>query len=612
SSVSSEDQLFRVRQPASNHNGGALQFGNDGYLYMSLGDGGSGNDPWCSGLNLGTPLGKLLRFDVHSSASGYTIPSDNPYAEGVAGPNPLCNDHQVALTVDEPDLSRTAPCPEIYAYGLRNPFRMSVDRATGWLWIGDVGQGAVEEITAVDPSASSPNYNLGWPAREGDIAKPGGLPMACDELVMERGALNTDYTEPRFVHKHNGPTGLSSRSSVVAGFVYRGDALGAAYSGRFIYGDFGSGEVWALQEPYTAGTVDVDGLETNINTRNIGFAQDAAGELIILTLGGPELLGLATPGTGGFPQRLTDHPCFDSNDPTQVVSGVIPYEPSAQLWSDGATKRRFLAVPDGETIDRAANCGTLSPAECEAQGDFEFPIGSVLIKEFALGDTTVETRVFMRHADGDWGSYSYAWNDEQTDAVLQNDAVTRTVAGQSWAYPGVASCSRCHTGAAGITLGLETRQLAGEIAYPTGRTSPQLETLDHIGLLSPALGAVPVTGYPTPGAGVDVENEARAYLHANCSMCHRPMGGTNSDMVLTYDTALEDMGICDVDPVTRSWPELTDPKLLAPGAPARSVLSVRMESENPGERMPPLASEIADPVGTAAVNAWIQSLSSCP
>ncbi len=612
-SLSAEEQLFRVRQPEGNHNGGALLFGNDGYLYMTLGDGGSGNDPWCSGLNLGTPLGKLLRFDVHSVATGYAVPPTNPYTGDGDGPYSSCNEHQVALTAGQPDLSRTDPCPEIYAYGLRNPFRMSVDRETGWLWIGDVGQGAQEEVSAVDPSQSAPNYNLGWPVREGDAAKPGGVPAACDVLADARGPLDTDYTEPRFVHKHNGPTGLSSRSSVVAGYVYRGIALGVGYVGRFIYGDFGSGEIWAMEDPYAPGTRDVDGLESNINLRHIGFAEDAERELIILSLSGPQRLVPADPGgLGDFPQRLSQHPCFESTDPRQVVSGVIPYEPASQLWSDGASKRRFLAVPDGETIDRAANCGTLSPSDCEAQGDWELPIGSVLIKEFAIGDVAVETRVFMRHADGGWGSYSYAWNDEQTDATLLEAAVTRTVAGVAWAYPGVASCGRCHTDAAGITLGLETRQLAGAIVYPGDRRAPQLDTLDAIGLLSPALGDTPVQGYISPGSGVDVSAEARAYLHANCSICHRPGGGTNANLVLTYDTPLAEMGICNVDPESGEWPALTDPKLLVPGDPSRSVLSVRMRSTVADERMPPLATEEVDPVGTTSVDAWIQSLSACP
>ena len=178
-----EFNLLRILQPRTNHNGGALNFGLDGLLFVSTGDGGSGNDPWCNGQNLTSPLGKLLRIDVHTlNADGYVIPPGNPYATRPSAPFDAfakCNDHS-GLGNPMPgypdsghlDISRSDPCPEIYAVGLRNPFRFSVDREKGWLWIGDVGQDAVEEISAFDPSIAStgfgtPYFNFGWPLREG-------------------------------------------------------------------------------------------------------------------------------------------------------------------------------------------------------------------------------------------------------------------------------------------------------------------------------------------------------------------------------------------------------------------------------------------------------------
>lgn len=616
-SVSDEEILFRVLQPANNHNAGALLFGNDGLLYMTLGDGGGGNDPWCSGLNLGTPLGKLLRFDVHSVAEGYAIPADNPFRGDSDGEYAKCNDHQVRLESGSPDLSRDDPCPEIYAYGLRNPFRMTVDRQTGWLWLGDVGQGQVEEMTGIDPAVAAPNYNLGWPLREGDIAKPGGVPEACDALddADGRDPLNTDFTEPRFVHKHSGPTGNAGRQSVVAGFVYRGESLGTAYYGSLLFGDYGTGELWFGEDPYGPGTQDVDGLALSLNTRQIGFAEDEDQELILLTFSdGPQRLVRNDSGVVSFPQRLSEIGCFASDNPRDVVSGVIPYQPNAQLWSDGAEKRRFLAIPDGTTIDRLGNCDDLPDAECEQRGEWDLPIGSVLIKEFALGDTAVETRLFMRHEDGGWGSYSYAWNDEQTDASLLAAAVTRTVNGEQWTYPGTASCNQCHTSAAGVTLGLETRQLNGTLRYVDGDApANQLDTLDHIGMLSPTLdaSATELSTFAVPGSGVSAEEEARAYLHANCSMCHREGGGNSSGMVLRYDATFTEMNVCDELPVTRSWPDLDDPRLLAPGQPERSLLSHRMRSLIASERMPPLASSVVDEIGTEVIEEWIGSVESC-
>ncbi|MEL6195961.1 MAG: PQQ-dependent sugar dehydrogenase [Myxococcota bacterium] len=614
-SVSDEEVLFRVLQPENNHNAGALLFGNDGLLYMTLGDGGGGNDPWCSGLNLGTPLGKLLRFDVHSVANGYAIPADNPFRGDEDGAYARCSDHQVDPESGSPDLSRDDPCPEIYAYGLRNPFRMTVDRQTGWLWLGDVGQGQVEEMTGIDPAVVAPNYNLGWPLREGDIAKPGAVPEACEALVDARGALNTDFTEPRFVHKHSGPTGNAGRQSVVAGFVYRGEALGTAYYGSLLFGDYGTGELWFGEDPYRPGTQDVDGLALSLNTRQIGFAEDEDQELIVLTFSdGPQRLVSNESGVVSFPQRLSEIGCFDPDNPRDVVSGVIPYQPNAQLWSDGAEKRRFLAIPDGTTIDRLGNCDDLPGSDCEQRGEWDLPIGSVLIKEFAIGDTAVETRLFMRHEDGGWGSYSYAWNDEQTDASLLTAAVTRTVNGEQWTYPGTASCNQCHTAASGVTLGLETRQLNGALRYVEGEApANQLDTLDHIGMLSPALDtrASQLPAFATPGSGVSVEEEARAYLHTNCSMCHRERGGNSSNMVLRYDATLAEMNVCDEEPLTRSWPDLDDPRLLAPGQPGRSLIAHRMRSLLASERMPPLASSVVDEIGASVVDTWISSIASC-
>ncbi|MEO1174415.1 MAG: PQQ-dependent sugar dehydrogenase, partial [Myxococcota bacterium] len=265
--------LFSTRQPAGNHNAGALLFDDAGLLYMSLGDGGSGDDPWCSGLNLYTPLGKVLRFDVHSGEVPYGIPAGNPFTEGSEG---KCDNQIGALADDTPDLSRTEPCPEIFAYGLRNPFRMSYDSVRDAVWIGDVGQDAQEEIHFIDATADRPNFNLGWPAREGSEAKPGGLPDACTTLGEERDPLNTDYTAPRFIYRHTREQ--SSRSSVVAGFVYRGSALGDAYVGSFIFGDFGSSEIWVMDSPYGEGTIDVNGQEIEISERHVAYAEDENGE----------------------------------------------------------------------------------------------------------------------------------------------------------------------------------------------------------------------------------------------------------------------------------------------------------------------------------------------
>ena len=156
-SVTTEQVLLTVDQPFNNHNGGDIAFGPDGYLYFGLGDGGSGNDPLNYAQNNTRLLGKMLRIDVVGVAypsPGYSIPADNPFAA-----NAKCG-----------PAANAASCPEIYASGLRNPWRWSFDRPTGDLWLGDVGQGSREEVDRIERGG-----NYGWRCREGFIAGPGGL-----------------------------------------------------------------------------------------------------------------------------------------------------------------------------------------------------------------------------------------------------------------------------------------------------------------------------------------------------------------------------------------------------------------------------------------------------
>jgi uncharacterized repeat protein (TIGR03806 family) len=604
----SEERIFETRQPAGNHNGGALAFDSAGLLYMSTGDGGSGDDPWCNGQNLSTPLGAILRFDVHSTSTGYTIPSGNPFSAASS----TCDSFTPSYSQGQPQLARSEPCPEIYAFGLRNPFRMSMDLSTGSLWIGDVGQNAVEETSVIDVSVDNPRYNLGWPLREGDIA--GASITACDTLETQRGPFDTIFVEPALVMHHAG----TSRSSVVGGYVYRGSALGAGYFGRYFCGDYGSSEVWALADPYAGGTRDVDDdLDADERlgdiSRHIGWAEDEAGELVMLTLSGPRRLAPASPTSDAFPRRLSEVGCFDPMDPREVVAGVIPYEMQAPLWSDGAEKRRYFAIPDGSTIDRLGNCEGLSTEECAEQADWDFPVGTVLIKSFILDGIFVETRLYMHHDDGEWGGYSYRWNDEQSDAFLLDGSQVRQVGDQTWTFPGRGDCAKCHTPAAGVTLGPETRQLAGDAVYPGALLAPQLATLDHIGILSPPLDGSEPAGFSVPGSDDDLEAEARAYLHSNCSMCHRPGGGVGgSVMDLRYTTPLSEAGACGVAPVTRAWPGLSAPALIKAGDAANSVISVRMHAAPGAQRMPPLASDLVDATGVGVIDAWINALSACP
>lgn len=239
--------VMTIPQTASNHNGGMLAFGpNDGYLYIASGDGGGGNDPNNFGQRLDTRLGKILRIDV-DSAEPFAIPLDNP------------------------QFDQTNADPAIWAYGLRNPWRFSFDRMTGDMWIGDVGQGAREEIN-FQPAGSTGANNYGWRNREGLICRPGedncDLPGAVDPIH--------DYSQP-------------ASQSVTGGYVYRGTALPDEV-GNYFFGDYISASVWSFRYDGTtvseftnrSGELSPPGLFPAISS----FGEDADGELYVIDYGG--------------------------------------------------------------------------------------------------------------------------------------------------------------------------------------------------------------------------------------------------------------------------------------------------------------------------------------
>ncbi|MCP4224604.1 MAG: PQQ-dependent sugar dehydrogenase [Actinomycetia bacterium] len=243
--LAQERILLRVEQPYPNHNGGHVTFGPDGMLYIGLGDGGSGGDPEGNGQNTNTLLGAILRIDpAPNGAKAYTIPADNPF-------------------VDTNDGSR----PEIWVWGLRNPWRFSFDAATGNLWIADVGQDEVEEINQLVDQGQGPGRgaNLGWNLMEANE------PFA--------GAAPAGHVAPLYAYRHDG-----GRCSVTGGYVYRGEQV-AALDGVYLYSDYCSGGITGLQ-------AGVDGLvvaDLQLDEEPdavIGFGQGPDGEVYVLEQGG--------------------------------------------------------------------------------------------------------------------------------------------------------------------------------------------------------------------------------------------------------------------------------------------------------------------------------------
>ena len=557
--------LLRVDQPFQNHNGGNIAFGPDGFLYVGLGDGGDSGDPQGHAQNTRTLLGTILRLDV-SGAGAYTIPPTNPFAG-----QPLCT---AAVSA--------ANCPEIYAWGLRNPWRFSFDRATGELWAGDVGQNQFEEIDRIELGG-----NYGWNCREAAHAYASPSP-ACSTA--------TGLVDP--VHEY----GRSLGGSVTGGYVYRGTAI-PALVGSYVFGDYSSGRIWRLVGDGAGGYAAEELLDTSLGIAS--FGEDVDGELYVVDLNGGTLHKIVAAGAASNDPPVADllsaTGCVSSQDARLPAAGLVPYEPAAAFWSDGADKERWLAIPNGATI------------AVDANDDFVLPEGTVLMKHFRLGTTLVETRLFMRHLGGEWRGYSYEWNGAQTDATLVADGKTVAIGGQSWIFPSGNDCLACHTQAAGRSLGLEIAQLNHAIAYPsTGRTANQLATLSDALLLASPIGdpsALPTLADPFDTTRTLAER-ARAYLHTNCAQCHRPSGPTPSSLDLRFTTLLSMTGMCAV-PQSGDLGLGTAARIVAPGDPDVSVLLQRMDRRD-AFAMPPLASSAVDADGVALVRAWIAALGSCP
>jgi len=224
----SEVILVRIEQPFPNHNGGVMVFGPDGYLYAGLGDGGAGGDPFGNAQSLDTLLGKILRIDV-DSAEPYAVPADNPFGD------------------------------EIWHYGLRNPWRISFDKLTGDLYIGDVGQGEWEEIDFL-PAGSPGGTNFGWDRREG----------AHDY----EGSASPDFVEPIAEYSHS-----DGGCSVTGGYVYRGSM--PEWNGIYLYGDYCTGYIWGLIRS-ADGASWQNQLLFQTNQRITAFGQDETGELYLI------------------------------------------------------------------------------------------------------------------------------------------------------------------------------------------------------------------------------------------------------------------------------------------------------------------------------------------
>jgi glucose/arabinose dehydrogenase len=444
-----DSELAILEWRSAGHDGGDMAFGSDGMLYLTTGDGTSDSDDWNSGQTLDDLLGAVLRIDVRhaSAAEPYRVPPDNPFVK-LPGAR-----------------------PEVFAYGLRNPWRMCIDAASGRIWVGNNGQDLWETAHLVRAGE-----NYGWSVYEGN-----------HPFYLERPRGPTPIVPPTIEHSH------AEFRSLTGGVVYRSQQH-RELDGVYFYGDYSSGRIWGMLHDGQRPRWHRELADTSLMIA--AFCQDPHGRLLVVDHGGGihELVPAPAPdeSTPPFPSLLSETGLFADTAAHTVAPGVTGYTVNAPAWADGATAERFLAVPGHETVGYSHG------------RSWSFPDGTALVQTLSLstGDAAgprsrrIETRVLLKQ-QGEWAGYSYRWNDQQTDAMLvgrEGDethyALDSELEGERqhwWRFPSRVECMTCHSRAANFVLGITGIQL--DRLSPGEPSVNQLESLAAIGLFKDRLPA---------------------------------------------------------------------------------------------------------------------------
>jgi putative heme-binding domain-containing protein len=574
-----------IRWWSGGHNGCSLKFGPDGYLYISTGDGGAPSppDPLMAGQDVSNLLSNILRINVDHPASdlAYGIPADNPF------------------------IGMENVRPEIWAFGFRNPWRMSFDRVKGDLWVGDVGWQLWEMIYRVERGG-----NYGWPIMEGPQA---ALPES------KRGPA--PISPPVVSHPH------SEAASITGGFVYHGSQL-PELQGVYVYGDFQSGKIWGLKHDGRQMTWHKELAQTPLQL--VSFGEDNAGEIFLVDYQRTQQIYRLVPNPDDgqhakFPRKLSETGLFANVANQSPADGVLQYEINAHHWADHTQSERWMAVPGKE------------PVQIESDSKWMILNGSVLAKtvsiEMIKGQPSsvrrLETQILHREADS-WRPYTFAWNDDQTDAELvpssgfsrllsiQDVSAPEGLREQTYRFAARSECQMCHnpwvemkTTSVGIQtaspLGLSLMQLNRQA---DGRDSEnQLVTLQKAGWIS---GKIPTAPDEAPRFADPYETTAslnvrvRSYLHVNCAHCHQPHAGGSAIIELAHDVKLEDAKLLNAKPGQGAF-GISDAALIRPGDPLGSVLHYRLAKTGSG-RMPRIGSEEIDDVAVSMIHKWIREM----
>ena len=577
------------------HNGGDLHFGPDGFLYISSGDAASPNPPdeFKTGQDVSDFLSSVLRIDVDHKDEGknYAIPKDNPFVGQTHNNKPIR--------------------PEIWSYGFRNPWRMSFDRKTRELWVGDVGWEAYEMVYRIEKGG-----NYGWSVVEG--RQPINADVKVGPTPIRPPVIELDH---------------AAAASVTGGYVYHGKKF-PELEGRYIFGDWETRRMWAATIKDDR-LVKLDELTTP-SVRVVAFGEDAEGEIYFLdydtgTVHTLEKNTSPAYDPAKFPKKLSETGLLEDTKAHKLAEGVQPFSVNVPMWSDGAEGERFIALPGTSSVKDYDEKKSLPGNVVWHKYKLHFPKNAVLGKTLTLKldkDKSKRVETQLLHFDGEnWAGYTYAWNDEQTDAelvpadgheklfVVADKRVPGGKREQMWQFASRSQCVQCHNAWAEVTLAFNLEQLNmkafGRNQYAAfceiglierigkdGKPKAKLEDADAEAMK--AFKPIP----PEAGFFISDKGEvARSYLHVNCAHCHRFGGGGAVNFELTFESDLKK--VIDVPP-TRGDFGIQDAKLIALKQPKKSTLLFRMAKFGK-DRMPHIGSELVDVVGVNLIYQWINS-----
>lgn len=558
---------------SNGHVGSSMQFGADGMLYVSVGDGQPPYPPdgEAVGQDLSSLRSTILRLDVNHPTEDepYKIPTDNPF---VGKPNAR---------------------GEIWAFGFRNPWKISFAPNGKDLFVADVGWEMREMIHLVRRG-----QNHGWSIMEGSQqVKPDEQP-------------SIPITPPLHEHSH-----LDSRS-ITGGYFWQSDRI-PKLKDTYIYGDWMTGKVWGLRYDGQKVTWQKELVDTPHQI--ICFMRDPSGEVLIVGYDGTILRlqpSRANEAKQTFPTKLSQTGLFRDTAKQIPAKGVEEYRINAHRWADNTRSRQWIALPDATQLKRFSKTDWTTG---QSEGRFEFPVNSVAAKTVSYltdsqdpkTETYLETQILHKEGD-EWKAYNYIWNDEQTDALLQDDvAIERKLIIkdlnakngerlQTWRHASRSECLLCHVWSAGTVQGFWPPQLNlnhGEFN--------QLDQLTDLGLFAEP---IPKTEFIVDphDEKASLEQRARSYLSMNCSTCHRKLGGGTATFTFDITVPADESNYINAQPSQGSF-GLNDARVVASGNPEKSVLFYRFLKSGRGH-MPQFGSHLVDHSGIAVLHDWIATM----